>query len=268
MNGKWRGISGCGSTRKKSRKRHIRIAGTSGTQISRCSSSQQIYMQLSRIPRMRNQGKFENKGQSLPRQDKGSHHWDIMAATERAGALRHQLRQTVDKYSERWDRMERQKITIMVSSWRVQQDIQSQNIFPKDNTRYDKNSISRFPCPLSPQGTLTRHRSWCLQAGKSIWTHAKWCFWVCEHEIGIVSECSQFWFKIDLHNHSIVEVGRHLGKSSSWAHCSKQSQLRQVAQAYGQLGFECFQGWRLHNSSVWCGPVFDHHHSKRVFSYV
>lgn len=198
MNGKWRGISGCGSTRKKSRKRHIRIAGTSRTQISRCSSSQHIYMQLSRIPRMRNQGKFENKGQSLPRQDKGSHHWDIMAGTERAGALRHQLRQTVDKYSERWDRMERQKITIMVNSWRVQQDIQSQNIFPKDDTMYDKNSISRFPCPLSPQGTLTRHRSWCLHAGKSIWTHAKWCFWVCEHENGIVSECSQFCFKIDL----------------------------------------------------------------------
>ena len=58
-------------------------------------------------------------------------------------------------------------------------------------------------------------------------------------------------------------MGRHLGKPSHPALCSKRGQLEHVSQGYGQLVFERLQGWRLHSLSVWPIPVFDHHHSKR-----
>lgn len=48
--------------------------------------------------------------------------------------------------------------------------------------------------------------------------------------------------------------------------CSNQVQFDQVAQSCVQLG--CFCRWRLHNTSQQPGTVFDHLHTKKVFSYV
>jgi len=46
--------------------------------------------------------------------------------------------------------------------------------------------------------------------------------------------------------------------------CSKQGQLLQVAQDHDQLGFDCLQGWRLHNLSGQPVPVFSHPCNKSV----
>lgn len=48
--------------------------------------------------------------------------------------------------------------------------------------------------------------------------------------------------------------GDHLSPIS----CLKQGQLETVFQACVQLGFNYFQGWRLHKLSGHLVPVFDH----------
>lgn len=47
------GMSGCGSTRRKTRSRAVRMAGVDSTQVRRSASSQLPDAQLSRSPRWR-----------------------------------------------------------------------------------------------------------------------------------------------------------------------------------------------------------------------
>lgn len=59
-----------------------------------------------------------------------------------------------------------------------------------------------------------------------------------------------------------------LQRVSSATPSSDQAQLEQLVQYQVQLGSEYLQGWRLSNPSEQPAPVFDHLHSKNVFSCI
>jgi len=64
----------------------------------------------------------------------------------------------------------------------------------------------------------------------------------------------------------MVEVGRHLHRSSSPNTLLKQAQLQWVAQDYAQTGSAYLQGERPHNLPGKPVPVFGHLHSKKSIS--
>jgi len=69
-------------------------------------------------------------------------------------------------------------------------------------------------------------------------------------------------------NHRTAGVGRDLWTLSSATPWLRQGQLGEVIQDYVHSGFEYHHRWRLHSLSGTPAPLFDHTHSKEVFSCV
>lgn len=61
-------------------------------------------------------------------------------------------------------------------------------------------------------------------------------------------------------NHKMVEIGRHLWRTSNSTSCSKQGQLQNIVQDYDQWDFEYLQQWGLYN--FWkIVPMFEQLHN-------
>ena len=66
-------------------------------------------------------------------------------------------------------------------------------------------------------------------------------------------------------NTRMVEVGRHLQRSSGPSPLLKQGHLQPAAQDHVQVAFEYLQGWRIHSLPGQPVPVLGHSYSKKVF---